>query len=164
MIASMSELSLRPMTQPEFERWRQASCRAFADEQAAAGSWPPDEAFDRALQGSSALLPQGLATPGMFLLMAVRPDGATIGRVWVRLSHPQGLSDCAYLYDIEVDEEHRGAGYGRALLAAVEETVREHGVGRLELNVFGGNARAIRLYERAGYVTVSQQMRKNLRS
>jgi ribosomal protein S18 acetylase RimI-like enzyme len=40
--------------------------------------------------------------------------------------------------------------------------VRSRGVGALELNVFGDNARAIRLYETFGYHVVTQQMRKSL--
>ena len=63
---------------------------------------------------------------------------------------------------IEIDEAHRGAGYGRALLAAAEDAVRSRGVGAVELNVFGDNARAIRLYKTSGYQVVTQQMRKSL--
>ncbi|MFI7080072.1 GNAT family N-acetyltransferase, partial [Micromonospora sp. NPDC049903] len=66
------------------------------------------------------------------------------------------------LYDIEVKPTHRGAGYGRKLLAAGEDVVRRHGVSALELNVFGDNDRARRLYQSSGYRVVTQQMRKTL--
>jgi len=82
--------------------------------------------------------------------------------LWLGLTHPRGKGDCAFVYDIEVDEAHRGLGYGRVLLAAAEEAVRSRGVGALELNVFGDNARAIRLYASSGYHVVTQQMRKAL--
>jgi ribosomal protein S18 acetylase RimI-like enzyme len=72
------------------------------------------------------------------------------------------LSDCAFLYDIEVEPAHRGAGYGRALLALGEDAVRGHGLAAIELNVFGGNARALRLYESSGYRVITQQLRKTL--
>ena len=69
--------------------------------------------------------------------------------LWLGLSHPRGVPGCGFIYDIEVDEAHRRSGFGRALVAA-------------ELNVFGDNARAIRLYETSGYGVVTQQMRKSL--
>ncbi|GFJ94917.1 GNAT family N-acetyltransferase [Phytohabitans rumicis] len=87
-----------------------------------------------------------------------------VGTLWIGLTHPRRTPDCAFIYDIEVDQEHQGAGYGRALLAAGEDAVRAEGVGSLELNVFGGNTRAIGLYESSGYTVVTQQMRKALRS
>jgi ribosomal protein S18 acetylase RimI-like enzyme len=150
------------MVQEEFVEWRDATVRAFADAQVTAGNWSADEAFELALRDNSALLPDGFATAGMLFLMGVRPDGTSVGHSWVGLTHPRGVPDCAFLYVIEVQEAYRGAGYGRALLNATEASVRASGVGALELNVFGDNTRAIRLYERAGYDVVAQQMRKSL--
>ena len=150
------------MTEAEFAEFRQATARAFADELVATGGWPPEEALERALQGSAELLPQGTATPGMLLFTALRDDGAPVGRLWLGLTHPRGVPGCAFVYDIEVAEAHRGGGLGRALLAAGEDVVRRHGVAAVELNVFGDNTRAIGLYASSGYRLVSQQMRKDL--
>ncbi|MEH1122924.1 GNAT family N-acetyltransferase [Micromonospora sp. CPCC 206061] len=159
----MVELSVRPMTQAEYDEWIERLARSFAESQVAAGNWATDDAITLARQGNAVLLPNGLATEGMLLLKGVLPDGTAVGVAWIGLNHPRGNPGCAFLYDIEVDEEHRGAGYGRALLAAVEEAARSHGSKALELNVFGGNAPAIHLYETSGYALVTQQMRKELR-
>ncbi|SCL69470.1 GNAT family N-acetyltransferase [Micromonospora peucetia] len=158
----MPELIVRDMTRNEFEEWRDRTIRSFADGQVTAGNWPADEAIELATKAFDVLLPDGFATVGMLFLRAVLPDGACVGVLWLALTHPRGEPDCAYIYDIEIDEAYRGAGYGRALLAAAEDAVRSRGLGRLELNVFGGNARAIRLYETSGYRVVAQQMRKSL--
>jgi ribosomal protein S18 acetylase RimI-like enzyme len=158
----VSTVTLRPMTEAEFAQFRQATARAFADELVATSGWSPEEALERALQGSAELLPQGTATPGMLLFTALRDDGTPVGRLWLGLTHPRGVPDCAFVYDIEVAEAHRGGGLGRALLAAGEDVVRGHGVAAVELNVFGDNARAIGLYRSSGYRVVSQQMRKDL--
>jgi ribosomal protein S18 acetylase RimI-like enzyme len=105
-----------------------------------------------------------LLLPECWYLRAILADGTYIGVVWLGgLTHPRGTPDCAFIYDIEIDEGHRGAGYGRALLTAAEDAVRSRGVGAVELNVFGDNARAIRLYQTSGYRVVTQQMRKSLR-
>lgn len=160
----MPAVNVRPMTEAEFDEWRPALARAYAEEQIAAGNWRPDDAMELARDGNAALLPQGLATPGMLLLVGVLEDGTPIGRLWIGLRHPRGVPGCAFVYDIEVDEEHRGTGHGRVLLAAGEAVARSHGAWSLELNVFGGNTRAIALYSTAGYRVVSQQMRKELMS
>jgi len=155
-------VTLRPMTEAEFAEFRAATARAFADELVAMGGWSAEEALERALQGGAELLPQGRETPGMLLLTAVLDDGTPVGTLWLGLTHPRGVPDCAFVYDIEVAEAHRGGGLGRALLAAGEDVVRSHGVPAVELNVFGDNTRAINLYASSGYRVVSQQMRKDL--
>jgi ribosomal protein S18 acetylase RimI-like enzyme len=158
------ELSVRAMTQAEFDKWYRAVAKAYGAAQVAAGGWAEDEALDLALRANAALLPDGLDTEGTLLLKGVRADGTVVGTLWIALTHPRGTPDCAYLYDIEIEEKFRGAGYGRALLTAGESAVRGSGVGSLELNVFGRNTRAIRLYEAAGYAVIAQQMRKEFRS
>lgn len=57
------------------------------------------------------------------------------------------------MYDIEVAEEQRGRGYGRALMLLAERVARETGEELLGLHVFAGNTPAIRLYESLGYRT-----------
>jgi ribosomal protein S18 acetylase RimI-like enzyme len=158
----MPEITVRAMTDAEFDEWQDAVARAYADEQVRSGNWAPDEALALAREGNARLLPQGPATNGMVLLTGLGPAGEPVGRIWLGLEHPRGTADCAFLYDIEVDEPYRGQGYGRALLAAAEEAARSRGLSALELNVFGGNAAAIALYESAGYLVVQQQMRTTL--
>jgi ribosomal protein S18 acetylase RimI-like enzyme len=155
-------LIVREMTENEFDEWRDGAIRSFADEQIAAGNWSSDQAVELATKANDTLLPDGFATAGMLFLRAVLPDGTYIGVLWLGLTHPRGAPDCAFIYDIEIDEAHRGAGYGRALLAAADDAARSRGLGALELNVFGNNARAIRLYQTSGYRVVTQQMRKSL--
>jgi ribosomal protein S18 acetylase RimI-like enzyme len=158
----MTDMHVRAMTRTEFDEWRDSIDRAFADEQVTAGKWSAEDAIDLATRDNNALLPDGLATPGMLFLIACRPDGTRVGVLWLSLRHPRGTPDCGFIYDIEIDEPHRGSGYGRALLTAAEDAVRSRGVGALELNVFGSNVRAIQLYETSGYRVVTQQMRKSL--
>lgn len=159
---TVPEVVVRDMTRDEFDAWRDRSVRVYAEEQVAAGTWRAEEALERAARDNEAMLPDGFATAGMLFLSAHRPDGTRIGVLWLGLVHPRGKPDCAFIYDIEIDEAHRGSGYGRALLAAAEKAVRDRGARTMELNVFGDNARAIRLYETSGYGVVTQQMRKTL--
>lgn len=58
--------------------------------------------------------------------------------------------------------EAEGRGVGRILLAAAEAWGRNEGFDRLTLSVFEGNARARRVYERAGYRPDLVRYRKDL--
>jgi GNAT superfamily N-acetyltransferase len=55
-----------------------------------------------------------------------------------------------YLEDIFVQEGHRGAGIGGALLGRVRAIAEARGAGRMEWTVLDWNERAIAFYERFG--------------
>ncbi|MBL9160181.1 MAG: GNAT family N-acetyltransferase [Verrucomicrobiales bacterium] len=55
-----------------------------------------------------------------------------------------------WLEDLYVRPDHRGKGYGKALLKAVGAIAHERGAGRYEWTVLDWNQQAIDLYERAG--------------
>lgn len=158
----MTTIRVRTMTPAEYDEWQATIAADYAAEQVRAGRWAAEGAVQRARDENSELLPRGLDTERMLLLQAVTDSGDAVGRAWVALDHPRGAPDTAFLYDIEIDAAFRGQGYGRALLDAVEAATRAAGAGSLELNVFGTNTAAIRLYETNGYSVTTQQMRKQL--
>ncbi|MEM8930439.1 MAG: GNAT family N-acetyltransferase [Acidobacteriota bacterium] len=57
-----------------------------------------------------------------------------------------------YLEDLFVGPEHRGKGYGKALLAHLAKLAVERGYGRMEWIVLDWNEPAIRFYESLGAV------------
>ena len=68
-----------------------------------------------------------------------------------RLREVRPASGRAYVYDVEVDEAHRGRGHGRALMLLAERSALAAGRPLLGLHVFAGNTPAIGLYESLGY-------------
>ncbi|MFK4729334.1 GNAT family N-acetyltransferase [Agromyces mediolanus] len=158
----MGAVTLRAMTPEEYEEWQTGVAEEYAAEQIASGAWAADGAIERARGENDALLPDGVATPRMLLLLGLDDDGEPVGRAWVGLDHPRGAAGVAFLYAFEIVEERRGSGLGRALLSAVEQATLAAGVEALELNVFGSNAPAIGLYSSSGYTVTTQQMRKPL--
>ncbi|HWQ33375.1 MAG TPA: GNAT family N-acetyltransferase [Blastocatellia bacterium] len=61
-----------------------------------------------------------------------------------------------YLEDLFVDVEHRGKGYGRALLAHLARLTRERNCGRLEWSVLDWNKPSIRFYKGLGAVPMDE--------
>ena len=57
----------------------------------------------------------------------------------------------AHISVIATSSAAEGSGVGRALMAFAEEWARGRGLPLITLNVFAANARARRLYERAGF-------------
>jgi GNAT superfamily N-acetyltransferase len=55
-----------------------------------------------------------------------------------------------YLEDLFVGPEHRGKGYGRALLIHLAKIARERGCGRMEWAVLDWNEPAIEFYRKLG--------------
>jgi ribosomal protein S18 acetylase RimI-like enzyme len=161
-VLSMSELEIRAMTAEEFGAYRASSIRDYAAEHVRAGNWPSSQAEELAAIQLDDLLPDGVETAGMLLLVAETASAGVVGMVWVELQH--GSTTGAWIYDINIDPEHRGRGYGRALLRAAEREVETRGIESIALNVFGGNTVARDLYATSGYQVTSLHMRKRLDS
>lgn len=149
------------MSEDEYATYLERLTREYAEEHRNAGTWPAEEALNRSRAELDKLLPAGPATKGMEVLHAVDAEDAVVGQVWLGVERRKG-SDSAYLYDIELVPEARGQGRGRQLLGLVEARAGELGCTSLELNVFGRNHVARRLYDAAGYEVVTQMMRKRL--
>ena len=84
-----------------------------------------------------------------------------VGFLWLATREKHNTGEW-YVYDIMIDEEFRGKGFGRSTMRAAEDYVKSQGGTILELNVFGPNAVARGLYESLGYKTMTIGMRKNL--
>ncbi len=151
-------LDLAPMSDPEYAEYEVHLLTAYAQEMLDAGAYADwDAALAASARSQDELLPEGLRTPGHHLWTARHGD-RRIGILWIVVS-----SAAAFIYDLEVDEEHRGRGYGRATLDAGALAARRLGAQVLGLNVFGPNERARALYERAGYATTERTYRLRFR-
>jgi ribosomal protein S18 acetylase RimI-like enzyme len=156
----MTPLQVRPMSDEEFARFREATIRDYAAEKVAAREWPAETAVDRASTELAELLPDGAGTPGALLLSGFS-DQTHVGFILIS-PRAGGLPGAAWIYGIEIDEGQRGQGLGRALLEAGEQAAQLAGYRTIGLNVFGANAVARRLYESSGYEIDAMQMSKPL--
>jgi ribosomal protein S18 acetylase RimI-like enzyme len=132
----------------------------YAAERIRDAGWDPSEALDHADRELSPVLERELAEAderGHDLWSAIRADGVTVGWLWVRPS-VRGAGS-AFLYQLTVVESFRGMGYGRAMLAVLEERLVRYGIDELRLHVNRGNLPARRLYAAAGYEQVDEDQR-----
>ena len=151
-------IELRPLTDEEFAVFRERAVPEYAGELVRAR----DLDQRTALRSAEESFPPSLGAvgeAGQGLFRAVH-DGVDVGWLW--LGPPPSGGSGLYVFDVEVDEEHRGEGLGRAIMLAAEQVVRQSGHDRLGLNVFGWNHRAESLYRSLGYEVMSTQMSKRL--
>lgn len=116
----------------------------------------PEAARAKVDRDIPAVLPDGLATAETWI-WAVEENGRRVGTVFLGVR-----SGDAWLYDITIEADERGRGYGRAAMVALEDEVRRLGHDSVTLNVWGGNAVARGLYRSLDYVEESVHMRKRL--
>lgn len=158
----MGTVRLEPMTDAQYLDYRERAEDDYAHSIAASGALPAPEARRKAREDYARLLPDGPATPGHHLWRVLDgDDGGDVGLLWLHVTQ-RSDGPHAFVYDVEVREQARRRGYGRAVMRAAERVCREQGVVSIALNVFGHNTGARALYEQEGYEVTSVQMRKRL--
>jgi ribosomal protein S18 acetylase RimI-like enzyme len=154
-------IRLRPMRKGEFADYLAYFIPDYAAEISVNYDLDLATAAARAEAEAAASLGQGAETPGQVLLCLVKGEGEApaLGYLWCR---PDADSGSVFISDFYVVPEHRGKGYGRAALNALEEMFAGPDYGELRLRVAADNPGARRLYEAAGYRVTGINMRKAL--
>jgi ribosomal protein S18 acetylase RimI-like enzyme len=155
-------VELVPMVDTDFRRYMETAVEDYAQSRFRCGDEAVEESRAAAKDAYEQLLSQGIASPGQHLFCIVAPGvQGRVGIVWLALREKYGVKS-AYVYNIEVDEAHRGKGYGAGALARAEAFAREWGAVRLSLNVWNWNETARSLYEKAGFEVMAIGMTKVL--
>ena len=155
-------VTLRPMSTEQFEQWQGRSIRSYADDLAKATGWPLEAALNKAQKQVAELLPAGMGTDRTWIRLIVDEAGVEVGALWVGPNSER--AGVAFVYNIEIMQERRGLGFGRAAMIAAESLVKEAGETEIGLNVLGFNEPARRLYDSLGYRVVATVMTKTIES
>lgn len=154
-------VTLRPMSPDVWETWRAASIRAYATDMVRVAAWLPEEAEERAAAQFAHVVTDGMRTSGHEFRSIVNEADDVVGALWFAAETDVGRGS-AFLWDIAIDAAHRGRGYGRAAMDALEQLARSIGYDTIRLHVFGDNAIARHLYHAAGYAETDVMMMKRL--
>lgn len=158
----MASVKFVEMTDLEYETWFAIAVKEYGDDIAKSSGVPANETQKESASQFRNLLPDGRKTKSHYLYsIKDSVSEKTVGMIWIAANFPRDPS-VAFIYDIRMDENFRGLGYGTATLLLLEKKVKELGRNKIALHVFGHNTRAIRLYERMGYVTTDIMMSKVL--
>ncbi len=89
-------------------------------------------------------------------------SGRVCGFLWLELRATMVDPLVGYIKNIYVAPDLRGQGYGKLLLQVADEWFRRQGCTKATLDVSVCNERAVKLYEKAGYVVTRYRMEKRL--
>ncbi len=152
-------MALRPLAGPEIPEFLAASRDGYIADRVTSGD---DHAIaERAAEETIAtMFPGGEPGPG-HLLFRVEEDNQPVGSLWIG-PEPIDRSGSWWVFDITIDEQHRGRGLGKEAMLLAEREARSNGATKLGLNVFGNNTVVRHLYETLGYGVVAIRMSKSL--
>jgi len=151
-------LDLREKTPEARDAWLAVMWDGYREALLTAGN-SPEEADQNIAGNRAALFSDGEPVAGQFFLDVL--DGeAIVGSLWLARRGDE-TSTVWWVYDVEIEQAHRGRGLGRGAMEAAEVFVKARGATRLGLNVFGPNTVARHLYESMAYKTMSVQMYKD---
>ena len=117
-------------------------------------------ARERAEREVKAELGLGVDTPGQVLLCIVRDDDESDspdGYLWCK---PEEAGQSVFISDFCILPSHRGNGYAKSALVALEAKFSETGHSEARLRVAADNETAQHLYLAAGFRVTGMNMRK----
>ncbi|MCA0968991.1 GNAT family N-acetyltransferase [Halobacillus litoralis] len=153
-------VTLRGLTQGEFDSVMKDEMKHYAGEKVKAGTWTEDEAMTLSKETFQNLLPDGHKTRHHDFL-GIDHDDVFIGYFWYNFD-PEHKQKQAFIYNFLIFESEQGKGYGEAALRALESYLKGQGVDKLALHVFGHNQRAINLYKKLEFQVTNINMSKQL--
>jgi ribosomal protein S18 acetylase RimI-like enzyme len=152
--------TLRPVDPARLPEWIDRSAGEYARDLVATGK-TPTEAAREAADGMAESFPNGRPTAGHAVFDVLDDSGAAVGYLWIG-PDTSGDEGSWWIWDVLVEADQRGRGFGREAMLLGEEYARAQGAHTLGLNVFAFNATARGLYESLGYEPASMRMRKRL--
>lgn len=153
-------IALRPLDARRFPAWFERSRDEYARDLVALGQTPED-AYRHADETMARSFPSGSPSLGHAVFDVIDDAGEVVGYLWIG-PHASDRTDAWWIWDIVIDADKRGRGFGRQAMVLGEEYARANGAETLGLSVFGFNTGARALYESLGYETTAVKMLKRL--
>ena len=153
-------VTLRPMTDAEFDAWLPSVQVGYAEELITNGSVDPGAARVKADAAIAQLFPGRQPSPEQ-LVFVIEANGERVGELWLAEREEQ-LRRVLWVYEVRVRERYRGRGFARAAMELAELEAKRRGLSHVALNVFGGNDPARGLYRSLGYSEDAVSMSKSV--
>ena len=137
------------MSEEAFQSFRARSLREYADSICKNYDVSVEVATERATSQFDELLKSGLHTENQSIFHVTdEATGENVGIVWYSYKEEDRQ---VFLYEIWMDPNFRGKGYGTQTMEELHRQSKELGAQKVGLHVFGQNTGAIALYRRLGY-------------
>nr|WP_321980939.1 GNAT family N-acetyltransferase [uncultured Cohaesibacter sp.] len=158
---STARVHLEPFAEADFQSWFDHCTEEYAKDKQKTFGCTPEAARAFAQSSMQSALADGLQTTDNHLFKIKDEKGNKIGAIWIAVQ-TQFNQKSAFIYDIEIEGNERGKGYGRAAMLALEAEVAKMGLPSIGLHVFAFNERAFALYQSLGFEVTDYTMRKQI--
>ena len=143
------------MNQDMYNNYIKTAIQQYAEEGAQSGNIDFDKSLQQSKKEFNTLLPNGLKSENQYLHIIINDENENIGIMWFSTESNHGDNE-AFLYDIEINKEYRGKGYGHESMELLESKVKEFNLGSISLHVFLHNEIANSLYNKIGYQEIKR--------
>jgi len=153
-------LKLQAMTEDEYLAYKAWLVEDYAGDLSRNFRLPMDEARANSAREIDGALSQGLSTPNLFfynILLAADGGESRLGYLWIEVDSQRKR---CFINDIYLHAEFRHQGWGRKVLELLETDMKQQGITRIGLSVFGDNTNAQEFYRKMGYVVTNMNMVK----
>ncbi|MET3636993.1 MULTISPECIES: GNAT family N-acetyltransferase [Curtobacterium] len=151
----MTDTRLVPMPATRLPAWLDRTMAEYVESRMRAGE-TREQAEANKQRSLDQWFPDGAPLADHFLWDLVDAEDTVVGYLWIGPFSP-GSTEW-WVFDVEVEEQHRRRGHARRALEAGQRVAREHGATTIGLNVFGYNTGAQDLYASLGYRVTATQM------
>ncbi len=155
---------LRAMRQEEYPAYCQYFIDDYSQEIATNYGHSMETAIELAKADLQRCFPNGLETAEHDLLcIEISSDGLRerVGYLWHSINQKDHST---FIYDFFISEQHRGKGFGKLAIEALERQLLPLGIKQIKLRVAYHNSRAMKLYQEVGFAITGYNMAKNITS
>lgn len=154
------QIKIEKMLPKNFDRFFEHTAREFAKSNVIEGVWAKESSFEKALEQSKKILPDGINTKGHHFYELFK-DGEYAAYLW--FSEMKQLDkNSLYLWDIFVLETYRDLGIGKHLMEFLDEKAVELNAKSIKLHVFGYNTVAYNMYLKKDFQIKSSILEKKI--
>ncbi|CAH2717026.1 putative N-acetyltransferase YycN [Neobacillus rhizosphaerae] len=153
-------ITLKPMSQEEFQQYISNAIEDYAKDKVISGNWSEDEAINLSRKEFTRLLPKDDKSEYNYLF-SIFHDQHLVGMIWIAQKSPTNNVE-GFIYDFIIFEQYQGLGYGKKAMKETEIIAKKLGMKKIGLHVFGHNKIARGLYEKLGYEITNITMVKSI--
>jgi ribosomal protein S18 acetylase RimI-like enzyme len=155
-------VTLRKMTLQEYPAYCDYFIDDYGKEIADNYGHSMDVAIKMAKQELTRCFPNGLESKEHDLMCIdaeINNELTLVGYLWQAKNIKEHST---FIYDFYISDEFRGNGYGKQSIKELEQQLKLEGITQIKLRVAYHNKRALKLYEKTGFMITGYNMSKNI--
>ncbi len=150
-------MQFNKMSNEEVLIYKEWAINSYAEDLYKTGLYSREEAIEVSHKEFGELFKEGIVDEANHI-QNLLVEGDKVGFIWYR----ELENNIVWICDFLIDEPYRGRGYAKLSLKQLEHEVKRIGLSKIGLHVFSFNEKAIKLYEKCGYIKHKESNDKSI--